>query len=335
MIVTIQMSRKHRGWVFTINNWTDDERDALRDIDCYWLIASREVGESGTPHLQGAVEFNNPRTLRGIKQAYDCLRRAHLEPRKGTPYEAYIYCRKEEDDEPIEIHPESFPKEDDVQGKRTDLATIKRMVADPEVKLEEIWEAATSYQSYQMAVKGIALKRKPPSRPGCKVHWFWGPPGSGKSYTARQQAGPDAYYYKQFKASVESFEGYQGQTKVVFDDLRSSWMPFNRLLDLTGEDEVTVGNKGGSFPWFATEIWITSIYNPAQLYKKNKEDIKQLLRRIDPQELREFKVQDNPHYNERYDWIDDWLNANAPDQPVQAGDEYAVAMEKYRPASDD
>ena len=52
-------------------------------------------------------------------------------------------------------------------------------------------------------------------------------------------------------------------------------------------------------------------------------------------ELREFKVQDNPHYNERYDWIDDWLNANAPDQPVQAGDEYAVAMEKYRPASDD
>jgi len=325
------MPSKHRGWVFTLNNYTDEDVLALSNIDCYWLVAGREIGENGTPHLQGCVEFNNPRTLKGIKKLQP-FPRAHLEPRKGSAWEAYTYCRKE-DSNPIEVHPESFPTEQERPGRRSDLERVKELVNDKAVPLDRIWDEAKSYQAFQMAVKGIALKRKPEVRPGVIVHWYHGPPGSGKSYTARKEAGPDAYYYKMFKSSVEAFEGYIGQERVVFDDFRSSWMTFQRLLDLLGEEPVTVGNKGGSFPWAAKEIWITSIFSPLTIYKKSKEDIIQLLRRLTPEYIKEFKPQDNPVYNDKYDWIAAYLHEN--EVPAQAGDEYSVAMERYRPSYDD
>jgi len=39
--------------VFTLNNYTEEECNLIQTIPCQWLIYGKEVGEQGTPHLQG------------------------------------------------------------------------------------------------------------------------------------------------------------------------------------------------------------------------------------------------------------------------------------------
>lgn len=85
-----------RAWCFTLNNWTVDEFEYLKTVLTEGpdkLVIGREVGESGTPHLQGYVRFVNKQTLSGLKKLNA---RAHWEPAKGTPEQNLKYCTKED-----------------------------------------------------------------------------------------------------------------------------------------------------------------------------------------------------------------------------------------------
>lgn len=86
------MSRS-RGWCFTLNNYTEAEETALLTLDIKYIVIGREVGEKGTPHLQGYIEFVNQRNLAQVKKYNE---KAHWETRKGTPSEAANYCKKTE-----------------------------------------------------------------------------------------------------------------------------------------------------------------------------------------------------------------------------------------------
>ena len=61
---------------------------------CRYLVVGREVGQSGTPHLQGFVIFN--RSVRRSRVS-GLLPRAHLEITRGTSEQAATYCKKEGD----------------------------------------------------------------------------------------------------------------------------------------------------------------------------------------------------------------------------------------------
>ncbi len=90
------MSRGSKNYCFTLNNPTKDEEKFLQNIDVQYLIYQHEVGKTGTPHLQGYVEFHNRNRILTIKREFKTsLLRAHLESRRGTAAEAIQYCRKE------------------------------------------------------------------------------------------------------------------------------------------------------------------------------------------------------------------------------------------------
>jgi len=83
-----------RKLCFTINNYTNTEyKDLLSVIDkrFYKAIIGKEVGENGTPHLQGYIEFHSPKTWSTIKKL---LPRAHIERAKGTRAQNVAYCSK-------------------------------------------------------------------------------------------------------------------------------------------------------------------------------------------------------------------------------------------------
>lgn len=114
-----------RHWAFTLNNWTDDHVDHLAHVagsdDVCYLIFGREVGDSGTPHLQGFVSFS--RRLR-FSQVRELIPDSHLSRLKTTPFLASEYCKKQDAD---------FLEFGEVvggQGRRTDLENFMAFLDD-------------------------------------------------------------------------------------------------------------------------------------------------------------------------------------------------------------
>jgi len=114
------MSQAKR-WCFTLNNPTADEIAALSawaSTNPAYCIIGREVGENGTPHLQGFLILKRKRRLAQCK-LLPGLSRAHFEVTRGTAIQAAEYCKKDGDFHEFGSLPESQ------QGKRSDFEIFK------------------------------------------------------------------------------------------------------------------------------------------------------------------------------------------------------------------
>jgi len=265
--------RKFRSWCFTLNNPTIEEVSNLiqwgeeNTEDCY-LVAQGEVGESGTQHLQGYVRFKNARYMGGVKSF---IYRAHWEPMRGTESQAVDYCKKTlEPGEECDIE-FGMPTK---QGSRSDIIMAKSMIKEGK-SMYQVWDAVNSYQAVRMAELG----RKYMSANGLRnvmVYWYYGPTGSGKTYRAFTNY-PDAWISSR---NLKWWDGYQGQKVAIFDDFRADFCTFHELLRLLDVYPVRVETKGSTEALKVETIIITSCFHPAEVYK-TREDIAQLLRRID------------------------------------------------------
>jgi hypothetical protein len=110
-----------KHWVFTLNNYNDENQEDLRSLGvnesvCSYLVFGREVGESGTPHLQGYVRFvvgcRPDRVKRLLKSD-----RFFIELARGNAQQASEYCKKQGDYEEFGRLPAG-------KGKRSDLDRI-------------------------------------------------------------------------------------------------------------------------------------------------------------------------------------------------------------------
>lgn len=66
---------KSANFMFTLNNWQDkpELHQALDALDCKFMRYGKEVGEEGTPHLQGLVVFKYQIILKAaIKKLGGC-----------------------------------------------------------------------------------------------------------------------------------------------------------------------------------------------------------------------------------------------------------------------
>ena len=90
----LQPMKKTRDWCFTINNYNATDILLLEQLGatCKYLIYGQEIADTGTPHLQGFLQFNYPTTFNRIK----CLlnNKAHVEPRMGTVNQAIELLQK-------------------------------------------------------------------------------------------------------------------------------------------------------------------------------------------------------------------------------------------------
>lgn len=116
-----------RNWCFTLNNYTEDELEHIRENwklpDVSYYIAGHEVGEEdGTPHLQGYVELGgNSRRLPGAKSVLG-IARIHLERRMGTREQAINYTIKEVPEGGLPLLESDITKRgSNDQGSRSDL----------------------------------------------------------------------------------------------------------------------------------------------------------------------------------------------------------------------
>lgn len=88
-----------KKWCFTLNNPTEGEKQALADLceseHVTYAVIGREVGDTGTPHLQGFVWFAQRKSINQAKALIG--NRAHLEITHGTAQQASDYCKKDGD----------------------------------------------------------------------------------------------------------------------------------------------------------------------------------------------------------------------------------------------
>lgn len=66
----------------TINNWTQDIYDKLLTVKTDYKIIGKEVGASGTPHLQVYLFNRNKLGFNMLKKNFPT---SHIEAAKGTP----------------------------------------------------------------------------------------------------------------------------------------------------------------------------------------------------------------------------------------------------------
>lgn len=83
-----------KNWCFTVNNYSVLDDQTLQDMPYKYLIYGREVGDEGTPHLQGYVQLKKITRLTGMKKLHPT---AHWEVAKGTEEQNRTYCSKEGD----------------------------------------------------------------------------------------------------------------------------------------------------------------------------------------------------------------------------------------------
>lgn len=87
-------SKKHRGWILTINNPTEEIIDTIDNLEesVKDLIGQHERGEQGTLHIQLFINWKSPRTFNSMKNLFPS---AHIEVAENSIKSAK-YCCKED-----------------------------------------------------------------------------------------------------------------------------------------------------------------------------------------------------------------------------------------------
>lgn len=268
------MERKSRGWCFTCNNWTEDDLERLKNIKCNYMIIGSEIGENGTPHLQGYVYIPNARSLSGmIKKDF---KGCHLEITKGTPEQNKIYCSKQE----IIYETGELPQ----KGKRTDLKKIKDEIINENRTVDDIAledpDIVHKYGRTLMLLEDIRLRNVERTEM-TTCTWYYGKTGTGKSHRTYERDSKKGNRYI-VPRDGDWWDGYVGQETVILNDFRGR-IQYEEMLQMIDKYPYHVRRRGRApRPFTSKHVIITSSLPPWEIYKNRMEEdnIDQLLRRI-------------------------------------------------------
>lgn len=269
-----------RGWVFTKNNYDDGDIDqvyALQAETCVqYAVVGMEVGESGTPHLQGYLYFKEKKSL---AQVCGYFPGCHAEERRGTHKEASDYCKKDG----VFFECGKLPADDcGAAGKEAMAALMQRTmecVRDGDYK--SIPFEATHFIK---AAEYRVLKEEQQERnldtievPLDQVNfWYYGAAGTGKSRKARED-NPGAY----LKMCNKWWDGYRGEDVVLIEDFDKAHSVLCHHLKIWADRfNFNAEIKGGSLRIRPKSIIVTSNYHPRDIWTDVDGDLNPILRRF-------------------------------------------------------
>lgn len=270
---------RNRAWCFTINNWVEEDWVRCEELckakvgseACRYLVICAEAGESGTPHIQGYVEFISARRAGALKKHF--VNKAHLEIRRGTSSQAADYCKKTWDDNPKPRHFEFGTPS--CQGRRTDLDILGESIVDGASNREIAIEAPGMFIKYHKGIQAlraaVMLDRDPDKPP--QVMWRWGLAGVGKTRFVH-----DSHKSVYTKDSTQWWDGYYQQDAIVIDDFDASKWSFRDLLRLLDRYAYQGQVKGAYVPINSPFIYVTCEFPPEHFWHGN--DLAQIRRRL-------------------------------------------------------
>lgn len=292
---------RNRAFVFTIHNYTETTKHNLRDlssgaakdrhsrpVQARYLVFNYEVcPSSNRKHIQGYVYFAAVRSVACVKyvlsRGTDCSPRIAIA--KGNAQQNRAYCTKKDSADPDygDIHFEEYG-EIPAQGKRTELEGWVQAVVGGKRPRDAVRDKDFKYlanfvkygNGYSRLLAATIPKRNSPPT----VYWLFGPTGSGKSRRAREWY-PNAYVYPKLSKGTPWWDGYEGETDIIIDDMREDTFSFDYLLNLLDRYEFNGAVKGSFTPINARNIVITAPKDWQSMFATVvRENVNQLGRRI-------------------------------------------------------
>lgn len=251
------MSQQSRRWCFTLNNYTQTEYQNLLALDedkIKYLVVGKEIGQSGTPHLQGYVVFVTNHRLNSVKRLIS--KRAHLAVAKGSSDENRIYCTKEEDF----FEKGECPISDGGKREQLDWDEIKKKAKLGQLDAIES-NVFVKYYSSLRAISKDYMAKPTDNDDTCGI-WIHGQSGIGKSRMARFTY-PDAY----FKPANKWWDGYQDEKFVILDDLDTNHAVLGHHLKIWADRYSFIAEiKGGARNIRPQKFVVTSQYSIEEIW---------------------------------------------------------------------
>jgi len=253
-----------RDWCFTLNNPTADDiaflSSHLQTPAVRYAVYQPEIGDSGTYHLQGFIQFRSPRRLATLHRL---LPRAHFENRRGSPQQARQYCV----DETKRVQGTSITEfgifdPGPGQGQRQDILNVCAYLKTHSYR-DAVLEFPAECAKYHRFFKEYRTYVTPARDWITKVYVFIGPTGTGKTRTAH-------HLFPQLwtKPPGPWYDTYDAHEIVLLDDFDGSDIAFTFLLRLLDRYNLLSPVKGSYANWAPRTLIITSNYPIDEWYNR-------------------------------------------------------------------
>lgn len=257
-----------RNFIFTWNNYNEDSEKYLRSLaGVKYCCGGYEVGDSGTPHIQGYIAFLSVKSMSSVIKL---LPGCHVILAK-TVEQGITYCKKDGEFFEFGTAPVSKVRKGEMEKDRWETARSLAKAG----RYEEV--DADIYVKYYRTLKAIAGDHPPvlEDLPEMANEWIYGPTGTGKSRSARA-LNPGAF----IKMKNKWWDGYAGEDVVIIDDVDKSCEclggHFKNWID---HYPFPAETKGGRTMIRPKKIIITSNYCPGDIWS-DENMLNPILRRV-------------------------------------------------------
>jgi Putative viral replication protein/RNA helicase len=224
---------------------------------------------TGRKHIQAYIEFKDPTTVTAVKAILQDDR-THCVIRRWERDAARDYCMKDETRNET-MGDDAGPFEWGTwtqQGARNDIYKVRDAI-DNGMPLAEVakkhFDVTCKYPRGVQQYLQLSVMQKGAAKRPTLIRLYYGETGTGKTRAAMREAklltGKTAGAVYVLEKASESgqvwWDGYEGQSAVIFDDMYD-WVPGNNLLRWLDIYPARLPVKGDFSHLCATDIWLTS-----------------------------------------------------------------------------
>lgn len=239
-------------------------------LECRYMLYGKEVGASGTPHLQGFVVFKTSRRIGAvIKKMPGC----HVEVCRDV-MAAMEYCKKDGDWTERGEKPRTRKEVGEGNKRRWQEAMDAAKDGDYDKIPADLF---TRYQGSYKKMRMERLAREVIPDTDATHEWYYGPTGTGKSRKAREE-NPEAY----LKMCNKWWCGYDPDYHkvVLIEDFDKRHDVLAHHMKIWGDRYAFMAEMKGAGAQIRPEkIIVTSNYHPSDIWMDDA-DLKPILRRF-------------------------------------------------------